>query len=59
MNNEEINEDAEESVSEQTEQIKQFGNIDLPNAKHCIHCLNIIGQVEGHHILPPQNKTTK
>lgn len=59
MNNEELNEDAEESVSEQTEQIKQFGNIDLPNAKHCIHCLNIIGQVEGHYILPPQNKTTK
>lgn len=24
-----------------------------------IHCLTIIGQVEGHMILPPQNKTTK
>ena len=24
-----------------------------------IHCLTIIGQVEGHYILPPQNKTTK
>ncbi|MFR5431485.1 MAG: ClpP family protease, partial [Clostridia bacterium] len=24
-----------------------------------IHCLNIIGQVEGHMVLPPQNKTTK
>lgn len=45
--------------SEQTEQIKEFGNITLPDAKHCIHCLNIIGQVEGHYILPPQNKTTK
>lgn len=27
--------------------------------KHLIHCLTIIGQVEGHYILPPQNKTTK
>lgn len=24
-----------------------------------IHCLNIIGQVEGHDVLPVQNKTTK
>ncbi|HHX96049.1 MAG TPA: translocation-enhancing protein TepA [Clostridia bacterium] len=24
-----------------------------------IHCLTIVGQVEGHLILPPQNKTTK
>lgn len=24
-----------------------------------IHCLNIIGQIEGHMILPPQDKTTK
>lgn len=29
------------------------------NAKHAIHCLTIIGQIEGHYILPPQNKTTK
>ncbi|MEF2798396.1 MAG: ATP-dependent Clp protease proteolytic subunit [Ruminococcus sp.] len=36
-----------------------MGEIATPNAKHLIHCLNIIGQVEGHYILPPQNKTTK
>lgn len=24
-----------------------------------IHCLTIIGQIEGHYILPQQNKTTK
>lgn len=29
------------------------------NAKHSIHCLTVIGQIEGHYILPPQNKTTK
>lgn len=27
--------------------------------KDNIHCLNIIGQIEGHIILPSQNKTTK
>jgi ATP-dependent protease ClpP protease subunit len=31
----------------------------LNNPKGNIHCLTIIGQIEGHVILPPQNKTTK
>ena len=31
----------------------------LTGSKHLIHCLTIIGQIEGHYILPPQNKTTK
>lgn len=26
---------------------------------HVIYCLTIIGQIEGHTVLPPQNKTTK
>lgn len=55
--NEELNNKQEKN--EQLEQIKDFGQVTLPNAKHVIHCLNIIGQVEGHYILPPQNKTTK
>lgn len=33
--------------------------VPIKNAKHNIHCLTIIGQIEGHTILPPQNKTTK
>lgn len=45
--------------SEEIERIEKFGQVSTPNAKHLIHCLNIIGQVEGHYILPPQNKTTK
>lgn len=58
-NNEEEQDKQETSQSEQTERIKEFGEVAVPNAKHLIHCLNIIGQVEGHYILPPQNKTTK
>ncbi|WP_058485208.1 ClpP family protease [Defluviitalea phaphyphila] len=46
------------------ESIKEFGQIPLPqeenkNDKPKIHCLTIIGQIEGHITLPPQNKTTK
>ena len=36
-----------------------IGSITLAGGGHIIHCLNIIGQIEGHYILPPQNKTTK
>lgn len=44
---------------EQNQQIIDTGIIASVNAPHYIHCLTIIGQVEGHYILPPQNKTTK
>lgn len=30
-----------------------------PNSKHLIHCLTVIGQIEGHYVLAEQNKTTK
>ncbi len=43
----------------QTEQIEKVGQVLTTNSKHLIHCLSVIGQVEGHYILPPQNKTTK
>jgi len=40
--------------------IKELGTPDIPAAKpNNIHCLTIIGQIEGHMVLPPQNKTTK
>ena len=49
----------QEEVQEQTEQIIETGGITTGKGKHCIHCLTIIGQIEGHYILPAQNKTTK
>ena len=38
--------------------IEEMGAV-LTGSRHLIHCLTIIGQIEGHYILPPQNKTTK
>lgn len=40
--------------------ITQFGQtmVPAPEASN-IYCLTIIGQIEGHLVLPPQNKTTK
>lgn len=48
-----------EAVSELANESEQYRDLALQNAPHLIHCLSIIGQVEGHYILPPQNKTTK
>lgn len=57
------NETAEESGApfseQQNQQIIDMGIVAANNAPYNIHCLSIIGQIEGHYILPPQNKTTK
>lgn len=43
------------------EKIQQLGQTNVPDLGQDanIHCLTIIGQIEGHMQLPPQNKTTK
>lgn len=47
------------SETDSMEQIKAFGQAKaaVPTAR--IHCLTIIGQIEGHVLLASQNKTTK
>ena len=42
----------------QTDQIRDSGSI-TAKGKHTIHCLTIIGQIEGHYTLPPTNKSTQ
>lgn len=41
------------------EALKEFGQLEIPTPPSNIHCMSIVGQVEGHMVLPPQNKTTK
>ncbi|MCB5934089.1 ClpP family protease [Caldifermentibacillus hisashii] len=43
------------------EKIQQLGQTNVPSLSNDsnIHCLTIVGQIEGHLQLPPQNKTTK
>lgn len=35
------------------------GSVTVSHEGKYIHCLTIIGQIEGHYVLPPNNKTTK
>jgi len=55
-----MNEEEEKTEEEETSQdsIIETGSV-TTHGRHVIHCLTIIGQVEGHYILPSQNKTTK
>lgn len=64
MNNETLPNELEKKQSNTTESIKEFGQMPIPQEsdqanKQKIHCLTIVGQIEGHIALPPQNKTTK
>ncbi len=42
-------------TEKENEQIKDLGSI-TARGKHVIHCLTIIGQIEGHYTLSSQNK---
>ncbi len=58
-NNNENEEEKDDDILSREELIEKNGEVVSQNSKHLIHCLNIIGQIEGHYVLPSQNKTTK
>lgn len=55
----ETEETQEEGSQKQWDQISESGSVITGSGRHTIHCLTIIGQIEGHTALPSQNKTTK
>ena len=57
--NEEQNQPEANEEERRSEEIYHSGSVTTEGGRHKIHCLTIIGQIEGHYILPPQNKTTK
>lgn len=53
-------EEQKPAMSPLMEKIQQLGQTNVPQMQDSnIHCLTIVGQIEGHIQLPPQNKTTK
>lgn len=50
-----------EKSTDINQNIKEMGQMPTPvsDTENPIHCITIIGQVEGHVSMPPQNKTTK
>ena len=41
------------------EEIEDLGTVTLARGGHVIHCLTVIGQIEGHSEAPQGQKTTK
>ncbi len=48
-----------EERKDDIEQVKDLGSVTTQGIYGNIHCIVIVGQIEGHQVLPPQNKTTK
>ncbi len=49
-----------QSMNESTsENIKDFGSTEIKNSRGNIHCLTIVGEIEGHTALPSGSKATK
>lgn len=51
--------DGEEKSDELRQQIVDMGSATIRTGRGTIHTLTIVGQVEGHQILPPTSKSTK
>ena len=44
---------------ERTQQILEFGSSLIHSKRGAVHVLTIVGQIEGHQVLPPSSKSTK
>ncbi len=51
--------DYKDEKDKAAESIKELGEVKVPLFRSNIHCITVIGQIEGHVLLPPQNKSTK
>jgi ATP-dependent protease ClpP protease subunit len=60
QNNTQNTNNQNQSMNENTsDSIKDFGSTEIKNSRGNIHCLTIVGEIEGHMALPPSSKTTK
>lgn len=59
MNNYEYKNGEETNNEESAEQLKDFGSVTTKGGRHTIHCLTVVGEIEGHMLSSNQNKTTK
>ena len=58
-NGREENENGETTMDQRQQQLVDMGSSTITTRRGTIHTLTIVGQVEGHQILPPNTKSTK
>lgn len=62
MSEQETKQNEEQKITEigQTMQmVEDTGSVTTDNGRHRIHCMTIVGQIEGHYVLPQEQKSTK
>lgn len=52
-------EDGRKDMNERQQQIVDMGSATVKTERGTIHTLTIVGQIEGHQVLPPTSKTTR
>lgn len=46
-------------LQERLQMVEDSGSVTTDNGRHRIHCMTIVGQIEGHFVLPSETKSTK
>ena len=59
QNNRQDGGDSQSAALNRIGEIEKTASVTMESKRSSIHCLTVVGQIEGHQILPPQNKTTK
>ena len=47
------------SLDQRLSMAEETGSVTTDNGCHRIHCMTIVGQIEGHYVLPSETKSTK
>lgn len=50
---------SDETEDTRSDEIKDYGSVTVGENGHFIHCLTVIGQIEGHYVLSSGTKSTK
>lgn len=56
---EQANEDETTRLQRRLQMVEDTGSVTTDNGRHRIHCMTIVGQIEGHYALPGETKATK
>lgn len=46
-------------IGQRLQMMEDTGSVTTDNGRHRIHCMTIVGQIEGHYALPSETKATK
>ena len=53
------NEDETTRLQRRLQMVEDTGSVTTDNGSHRIHCMTVVGQIEGHYVLPGETKATK